>query len=79
MRIEDRPALRLKLCPPRGREGHGDVGIAAVYALFALREVEDAGTCTLAPATPPSGPPSFLSGLPADCFAPGRWAPPGLT
>jgi hypothetical protein len=38
MEIEDRPRLGLKLIPPRGRTGHGDVGISAVYALFRLKD-----------------------------------------
>jgi hypothetical protein len=38
MEIEDRPRLRLKLIPPRGRTGHGDVGTSAVYALFRLKD-----------------------------------------
>jgi hypothetical protein len=43
MEIEDRPRHGLKLVPKKGRDGHGDVGISSVYALYRLKDEMDCG------------------------------------
>ena len=75
MRIEDRPSLGLRLSAPRGREGHGDVGIAAVYALFALRDVDDAGPWIVSPTPERRADRSFFEQVPADAWAVRSLAP----
>jgi hypothetical protein len=78
MQIEDRPSLGLKLCPPRGREGHGDVGVTSVYALYALKDVENDGLPWTLPPIPQGRDRGALQQMLEDCpniFAPSSLAP----